>query len=158
MDPISGSIGVDRLISDVSQVHSGTVNNVVYFHDFKNDHLAESDEVEALRVQVSDEKQDLEVYMCILKEVQSVFDVSSTGFPPSVAAALRSCTAREKKLEQLLTDAENSSESRNPTVQQYKDQLKAFDAFHKSVLLFRDLVAGYVIKLQLIEDRVRLMA
>jgi hypothetical protein len=141
MDPISGSIGVSDLITGVNRVQNVPGGNatVNITHYFNAELTADFD---ALKEQVSAEKQDLEVYMCILEEVKTVFDTSSTDFPPSVLAALKSCTARNQKLEQLLTDAEPELESSKATELKYKQLLKAFDAFHKSVLLFRDLVIG----------------
>lgn len=90
MDPVSASIGVDRLIADIKRL---TLNVGKLQIDISD-----------LTRRAMDDLDDLEVYLCILQEVKDLFDKSSNKFPQSVKAALKSCISQEKQLERILLD------------------------------------------------------
>jgi hypothetical protein len=90
MDPVSASIGVDRLIADIKRL---TLNVGKLQIDISD-----------LTRRAMDGLDGLEVYLCILQEVKDLFDKSSNKFPQSAKAALKSCISQEKQLERILLD------------------------------------------------------
>jgi hypothetical protein len=166
MDPISASVGVGKLIDDIdkykyqdnvvsgsAQVHVGVghayggnvVINQHYLEVSNNSSISRDLELERISRQVVQEVEDSELFVSILKEVQSLFDESSDGYPPSVKAALGSCWSHQEMVKQCreeLVAVENEG-AEKPIIKEYqKSFLEASKAFGQSVLLFRQLIIG----------------
>lgn len=108
-------------------------------------------ELKRLARQVAEEKEDSNLNIAILEEVQSLFNESSEDFPPSVKSALRSCVNRQRSLEEcrkelfkaVEQERENGhAESVDTLKQCHISYLEASKSFRESVLLFRQLIIG----------------
>jgi hypothetical protein len=110
-----------------------------------NSSISRDHELERISRQVVQEIEDSELFVSILEEVQSLFDESSDGYPPSVKAALGSCMSHQDMVqlcreELVAVEAEGAEKA---IIKEYqKSFLEASKAFGQSVLLFRQLIIG----------------
>jgi hypothetical protein len=173
MDPVSASVGVGKLIQDISKdkyqdkvvsggarkhiygnitVGEGTQYNATNLYFGNNYDIAAGNssvsrdlELERISRQVVQEIEDANLFVSILQEVQSLFNISSDGYPRSVKAALRNCISRQemvKECKEQLAAAEAAGKEKAIIKEYQKSFLEASKAFGQSVLLFRQLVHG----------------
>ena len=169
MDPISGSLALSGLISKAkndqvnfgnhnSGFYGGTIHGTVVNQNYYvREQRDKAIELRRLERQVVEDIEDSDVNISILQEVETLFNLSSEQFPLSVKAAFKSCTTRQKSLAKCRAELTEHEEQKHSGAGEFASNLdlddlkqlqisvlEASQSFRRSVLLFRDLVFGYV--------------